>query len=233
MHPPIIFLSGLLCDQTMWKSQQAFFSKDYSTTAFAFPEMDSLEMMAKKVIAQLQEPSIIIGHSMGARVALEVMRQAPDLVKKIALLDFGIHPVKAAEPENRYALIQSTEQHGMDYLIDHWLKPMVYENNRDHPQLFNPMKEMVLNQTLSSFKQQIHALLTRPAVEQVFRSIQIPLYLGVGRQDQWSTLEQHQQMCELNPNAQLDIYESSGHMSPVEAADQVNASLKHWLEQDE
>lgn len=232
MHPPIVFISGLLCDQTMWKSQQAYFSKGYITTTFAFPEMDSLELMAKRVIAQLHEPCIIIAHSMGARVALEIVRNAPNLVKKIALLDFGIHPVNPTEPEKRYALIQATEQHGMTYLIDHWLKPMIYENNRDQPSLFDPMKEMVLNQTLSSFKLQIHALLTRPAVENVFRSIQIPLYLGVGRQDQWSTLEQHQKMCELNPNARLDIYENSGHMSPVEAADQVNASLEHWLEQD-
>lgn len=231
MNPPIFFLSGLLCDQSMWQAQQHAFSSAHPVTVFAFPDIGSLESMAQKVIDQLEVPTIIVGHSMGARVALEVYRRAPERVAQLALLDFGIHALKEQETEKRYALIRSVEQNGMSFLIEHWLKPMVYTKNQDNPTLFEPMKNMVLGQSLDSFKQQIQALLNRPEVEQVFRSIQVPLYLGVGRQDQWSTLQQHQAMCALNPNAQLHIYEDSGHMSPVEAAEQVNTSLKQWLEQ--
>ncbi|MEI5531888.1 alpha/beta hydrolase, partial [Acinetobacter baumannii] len=68
-----------------------------------------------------------------------------------------------------------------------------------------------------------------PQAENIFSSIQVPLYIGVGRQDQWSTLEQHQKICELNSLAKLHTYECSGHMSPVEAAHQVNISLLKWL----
>ncbi|CAM4114538.1 alpha/beta fold hydrolase [Acinetobacter pragensis] len=232
MPTPIIFLSGLLCDHSIWRAQQDFFSEQYDVSVFCFPDINCMEQMAKRVIHQLHAPSVIIGHSMGACVALEIIRQAPELVSKIALLDFGIHPQKALEAEKRYALLRAAEQHGMVYLVEHWLKPMIYEGNRSNPQMFEPMKQMLLQQTAGSFEQQIQALLNRPNAEQVFRRIDVPLYLGVGRNDQWSTLEQHESMCVLNPAAELHIYEHCGHMSPIEAADQVNITLQHWLERN-
>ncbi|MFV5475246.1 alpha/beta fold hydrolase [Acinetobacter baumannii] len=229
MKKKLIFLSGLLCDATIWQKQIDFFSAEYDVSAFEFSHLDNLKEMAAMVIKQLDSPSIVVGHSMGARVALEVFRAAPELVSKLALLDFGIHPKKPGEAEKRYALIEETRQQGMQYLIKHWLESMVYEPNIHQSSIFEPMKAMVLSKDIESFKAQINALLNRPNVEALFKDINIPLYLGVGRQDQWSTLAQHQEMKECNPSASLFVYENSGHMSPLEAADQVNQSLKQWL----
>lgn len=233
MSTPLIFLSGLLCDQSIWRAQSDYFSEHYAVSVFSFANINSIDHMAQQVIQHLNTPSIIIGHSMGARVALEVIRQAPELVCKIALLDFGIHPVKEFEAEKRYALTQAAKDQGMEYLIDAWLKPMIHEPNIENAAIFEPMKTMVLQQNASSFALQVDALLNRPEAEAIFKSIQVPLYLGVGREDRWSTLQQHVQMCQLNPAAQLHIYEQCGHMSPVEAENQVNQSLKRWLEASE
>lgn len=233
MSTPLIFLSGLLCNQTIWRAQSAYFSEHYAVSVFSFANTNSIEQMAQQVIRHLNTPSIIVGHSMGARVALEVIRQAPELVCKIALLDFGIHPQKEFEAEKRYALTRAAKDQGMEYLIDTWLKPMLHEANIENNTIFEPLKTMILQQNGSSFAMQIEALLNRPEAESIFKNIQVPLYLGVGREDRWSTLQQHVQMSQLNPAAQLHIYEQCGHMSPVEAADQVNLSLKHWLEASE
>lgn len=233
MKTKLIFLSGLLCDATIWQKQLDFFASDYDVAAFEFSHIQHLKEMANTVIDQLDSPCIIIGHSMGARVALEIFRYAPQLVSKLALLDFGIHPTKAGEAEKRHALIDQTRTHGMQYLIKHWLEPMVYAPNINESGIFEPMKSMVLSKDIESFEAQIQALLTRPDVENLFNNINIPLYLGVGRQDQWSTVAQHREMNKRNPSAQLSIYENSGHMSPLEAADQVNHSLNEWLKANE
>lgn len=229
MKNEIVFLPGLLCDSTVWQKQIEYFTPDYNVETFEFSHFSSIQDMAKKVISDLTKPVILVGHSMGARVALEVFRLAPQLVSKIALIDFGIHSVKQGEAEKRFELIKAVRIHGMQYLIHHWLEPMVYPPNISQTDIFSSMKKMVLGQAIDSFEAQINALLTRPEVVDVFKSIHIPLYLGVGRQDQWSTLAQHEAMLEINPNAQLNIYENSGHMSPLEAAEQINISLKKWI----
>lgn len=40
----------------------------------------------------------------------------------------------------------------MSYLIEHWLKTMVYEKNINNDQLFEPMQKMILKQSAKSFK---------------------------------------------------------------------------------
>ena len=42
-------------------------------------------------------PLVVIGHSMGARVALEMVRAAPERISSSALLDTGVHPVREGE----------------------------------------------------------------------------------------------------------------------------------------
>jgi len=230
MRKKIIFLCGLLCDERIWATQKEFFSKHYKTEILAFPDMDNLEKMAESVLPYLySEGNILVGHSMGARVALEVYTKAQNQIEKIALLDFGIHGVKKEEPAKRFALIQATEQYGMDYLVENWLKPMLHPEHICDEQLLSLQSDMVLNQNINSFKKQVHALLNRKAREELFQSIHIPMYLGVGRQDQWSTLPQHETMHKLNTNSQLFIYEKSGHMSPLEASQQVSDSLYYWI----
>lgn len=225
----IYFLSGLLCDETIWNAQLQSLPSSFIPHVFSFPDFNSITDMAEYVLPYLQEGSIIVGHSMGARVAIELYRLSSHNISAIALLDFGIHEKKIGETEKRLNLVNAVDKYGMAYLIEHWLKTMIYEKNFNNIQLFEPMQKMVLKQSAKSFKNQIYALLNRPQAENIFSSIQVPLYIGVGRQDQWSTLEQHQKICELNSLAQLHTYECSGHMSPVEAPHQVNISLLKWL----
>jgi pimeloyl-ACP methyl ester carboxylesterase len=57
------------------------------------------------------------GHSMGARVALEVLRLAPR-VERLILADTGVHPLRAGERESRYALRDLGRAEGIEKLVD-------------------------------------------------------------------------------------------------------------------
>ena len=70
---------------------------------------------------------------MGGRIALEVYRQAPERVRRLALSSTGIHPLNATEPAKRRALQAIGHERGFDALVDAWLPPMVAEANRDTP----------------------------------------------------------------------------------------------------
>jgi len=61
----------------------------------------SIIQMAEGVLAETEEDLIAIGHSMGARVALEMARQAPMRVRALVLADTGMYPLKPGEAEQR------------------------------------------------------------------------------------------------------------------------------------
>jgi pimeloyl-ACP methyl ester carboxylesterase len=53
--------------------------------------------------------------------------------------------------------------------------------------------------------------------------------VGVGRQDAWSPLAQHEAIAAAIPHARLVVFENSGHMAPIEAPEAVTAALREWL----
>ena len=100
---------SLLCDATVWQHQAAALSPHFDVESIDFQGWDSLTKMAEHVLSRDPEERefILAGHSMGARVALEVYRLAPQRVEKLILLDTGTHPLREGETEQRMALLDA------------------------------------------------------------------------------------------------------------------------------
>jgi len=166
---------------------------------------------------------------MGARVAMEMARIAPDRIQKLALLDTGIHPLKTGETEKRQEVVNFALEHGMDSLADRWLSGMVHEPNKDNMELMTKLKEMVLRCDTHLHTRQIKALVHRPDASRYLSTISCPVLIAVGRFDQWSPVSQHEDMLTLLPNAQLNVIENAGHFAPVEQPEIVSTLLVEFL----
>jgi pimeloyl-ACP methyl ester carboxylesterase len=55
---------------------------------------------------------------MGALVALEMFRAAPERIAKLGLLDTGVHPVRGGEEADRQVLVDLAFKQGMRALAD-------------------------------------------------------------------------------------------------------------------
>jgi protocatechuate 4,5-dioxygenase alpha subunit len=225
----VVLLPGLLCDATVWAAQVEALKPHASVTVADFSLLESLEDMARAALALRHGPLVVVGHSMGARVALEMVRAAPDRITRLALLDTGIHPLREGEEANRQILVDLAFKEGMFALADRWLPPMVHEARVHDPGLMEPLKAMVMRATPEQHQRQIRALLSRPDPRDFLSTIRCPVLVMVGRQDRWSPLAQHQEITALIPNAELVVIEDSGHMSPVEQPEQVSRALLRWL----
>lgn len=185
--------------------------------------------MAERVLAAAPARFSIVGHSMGARVALEVYRMAPERVERLALLSTGVHSRKPGEAEKRHALLDIGRSEGIDALLDRWLPPMIGPSHRGDTALMNALRTMRREARVDRFAAQIAALLSRPEVESLLPSITCPTLIGVGREDEWSPPAQHETMAAAISDSELTIFETCGHMSPAEEPEQVNAALSRWL----
>lgn len=228
-HPTVALLAGLLCSDEIWKEVAETLAATADVKIFSFPMFSSIESMAEHVAAAIDGPFAVAGHSMGGRVALEVVRRFPRRVTGIALLNTGIHPPAPHEPAARGRLVALAQEHGMAALAREWLPPMMGRSTDPQGELMARLTAMVERETAESFASQINALLSRPNARAVLPDIRVPVVLLSATEDSWSPPKQHEEMRQLCPGAELVILERAGHMSPVEQPAAVAAVLGAWL----
>src|SRR5579872_64280 len=123
----VILLPGLLCDATVWAPQKDALTREFRVTAWRhFYCHRSLGSMAEEVLAEAPARFALAGHSMGGRVALEIMRIAPERVLRLALFDTGATPAMPDEPAKRQEMLDLARNLGMAAVADRWLPMIVY-----------------------------------------------------------------------------------------------------------
>jgi pimeloyl-ACP methyl ester carboxylesterase len=223
----LLMLPGLICDSRIFAGQLGAFAR--AAPAADYGDADDLGEMAARVLADAPPRFALLGHSMGARVALEVLRQAPERVTRLALVSTGVHLPSPGEAPKRHALRDIGRAQGMAALVDAWLPPMVAPLRRDDAAFMAPLRTMCIEAGLARFEAQIAALLGRREVESLLPHIACPVLVAVGREDGWSPPDQHEAIATLIPGARLVVVEGAGHMLPVEAPEALNQALADWL----
>src|SRR5258706_11548260 len=92
MKPALLLLPGLLCDAALWQPQIARFGDRVECRVADLSGADSMADLGRSVLAAAPERFALAGLSMGGYVALEVLRQAPERVQRLALLDTSARP---------------------------------------------------------------------------------------------------------------------------------------------
>lgn len=225
----IVLIPGLLCDETVWKPLLTKLRDAVSVADLS--SQDSLTQMAEDLLRDHPGELIVAGHSMGARVAMEMARLAPERITRLALLDTGIHPLKAGEKAKRDEIVEFAHANGMKALAERWLPGMVHAPNRENQTLMQSLTDMVLAKDPDLHQRQITALVNRVDASAYLASISCPVLLMVGEQDQWSPIAQHEDMLRLLPNARLEIIADAGHFAPVEQPEKVARLLAEFLTQ--
>jgi len=226
---PLILLSGLLSDETIWSDAAALLESRAMVRILAFPNFNSIVDMANHVLAEAPPQFALAGHSMGGRVALEVVRLAPGRVSKLGLFNTGIHPRHDSELQSRGRLVELALSRGMAALAAEWLPPMMGASERRRARVMPRLIQMVERATPDSFAAQTRALLNRPDGAIALKSVRVPTLLASGSADTWSPLSQHEEMRQSLPSATLVAIEDAGHMAPIEQPEAVSKALAAWL----
>jgi pimeloyl-ACP methyl ester carboxylesterase len=115
--PPFVFVHGFTCAHSDWDAQVAHFSPRHQTVAVDLrghgaspgtPAECSIERygadVAEIMRALALPPAVVVGHSMGCRVAIEAALQAPAHTAAVILVDGSqFAPGMAAAMKERFA----------------------------------------------------------------------------------------------------------------------------------
>lgn len=228
-RPVLILLPGLLCDETVWQPQIAAFGSDWQIQVVELRGYNSFDTMAEAVLEQAPPRFALAGHSMGGRVALEVFRQAPERVDRLALLSAGVHPVLEGEAEKRQQLIALAWREGIEALARQWIPPTLHPAKRQDQALVEQMIAMWCRSTPEIHEGQITAALNRRDARPLLASIRCPTLVLGGVDDSWASAASQQDIAAAIPGSRLALIPECGHMVTMEQPEAVNAHLRDWL----
>ena len=234
MTPTLLLVPGLMCNEAVWAPVIPFIAPAAHCQVVDHGSANSLVQMAQQLLSNAPDRFALAGHSMGARVALEVYRQAPERVTRIALLDTGYLPLATgeagqAEKDKRAQLLHIAQTQGVRRMASAWVQGMVHPDRLSDADLIDAIVAMFERKSAATFEAQIQALLARPDARPVLQSLKAPTLIGCGDQDLWAPLAQHQAMQALAPHARLSVFADAGHMAPMERPKLVADALLDWL----
>lgn len=234
----LVLLPGLMCDADVWSPLYPHLPVGTTPWVADYGLTNSLTAMAQAVLQHAPaERFAVAGHSMGGRVALELVRLAPQRVSHLALLDTGFLPCPPGEAgtqeaAKRHALLEIARTQGVRSMAQTWVQGMVHPARLQDAALVSAIVDMFAKKSAEVFACQIEALLARPDASDVLRRLSMPTLLQCGAQDGWSPPAQHDNMRALAPHAVLDVVPDAGHMAPMERPQAVAQGWQRWLQTD-
>jgi len=233
--PHLLFLPGLACDADVWRDQVRALSSITAVSVADYGSRDSIAAMAEVALAGLPERIAVVGHSMGGRVAFEIVRAQTHRVAGLALLDTAYRSFaggEAGEREmaKRNALLDVARTKGMRAMAEFWMPHIVHPSRISETALTAAIADMMGRKTCEIFAAQIKALVDRPDATSVLAAIKCPTLVLCGREDTWSPLAQHREIVSAIPGSEFAIVEHCGHMAPMERPAEVTSALMDWFQ---
>jgi pimeloyl-ACP methyl ester carboxylesterase len=230
----LLLLPGLLCDRAVWAPVLPALETMARCHVPDYADERSLGAMAERVLRDAPATFSVAGHSMGGRVALEIVRRVPERVERLGLLDTGFLPRpqgRAGDDERsrRLALLALAEKNGMRAMAREWVQPMVHPARLADEAFMDTILDMFERRTPAQFAAQIDALLARPDASPLLPALRCPTLVLCGRADGWSTPAQHAEMAAMIAGSRLVFVEGGGHMAPMECPDATAAAMLEWL----
>lgn len=223
---PLIVLPGMLGDATVWDDVAA------ELIDVALPQVgridldDSVAEMAGTVLAAAPQRFALAGHSLGAIVALEIMRQAPERVTRLALLNTGGHAPYPEQLRAWAALLDRVDDEFDGIAAKLAAETLPLDRRAD---LLARNEKMAYNIGPDGLRRQLVAQLGRTSYSDEVGAYQAPVLILSGGLDDVCPPERQDDLHRHCPQAERVTLDDAGHMSPLERPGEVAAALRAWL----
>lgn len=226
---PLVLIPGLLCDAALWAHQVANLGDIADMTVADVTRDDSIAGMARTVLAQSPERFALAGLSMGGYVAHEIMRQAPERVARLALLDTSARPDTPEQRSRRQGLIDLAKIGRFKGVTPRLLPLLIHPDRQQDTALTEAVMAMAEHVGRDAFLRQQQAILGRIDSRPHLADYGVPTLVLVGREDALTPPDAAEEMAQIIPDATLVVIEDCGHLSTLERPEETTAAMHAWL----
>ncbi len=225
----LVLVPGLNCTADLFAPQVKALAGLADITIADNASDETVEAIAKRLLAAAPPRFALAGLSMGGYVALEVMRQAPQRVQRLALLDTRASADLPGDTEIRMAAIKMAQTGRFDDIHPVLWPRLVHIKRLGDKDLEAVVRSMADQTGPARFIRQQRAVIARPDFEPGLKAIRCPTLVLVGDEDAITPPFMSEDMAEAIPGAKLVTVPDCGHLSTLERPEAVNAALTEWL----
>ena len=167
---------------------------------------------------------------MGGYIAFEIMRQAPERVTKLALLDTGARHDTSEQTERRRVLMRLAREGRFAEIPEQAFPIYVHPNRRTDEALKRVVREMADATGVDAYLCQQQAILARPDSRPTLATISCPTLVLVGDHDEPTPPELAEEIATGIRGSRLIVIPDSGHLTTLEQPAAVTKALVGWLQ---
>lgn len=226
---PLVLIPGLACTSRLFDKQIEALKDSREIIVADHTGHDSLGAIARAILQEAPEKFALAGLSMGGYLSFEIMRQAPQRVERLALLDTSARGDTLEKVEQRRAAIELARVGKFEMVCRATLDLSIAHSRRNDFDLKRAITDMAMDMGVDAWLLQMAALMGRASSVALLSSINCPTLVVVGDEDQLTPRECAEEMAGQIPGAKLEIIADCGHMSTMERPDAVTRILQDWL----
>jgi pimeloyl-ACP methyl ester carboxylesterase len=226
---PMVLIPGLLCSARLYAEQIPVLWRFGPVMVADHRRDDTAAAIAARILAAAPPRFALAGLSMGGYLALEVMRQAPDRVARLALLDSNARGDAPETSERRQRQIELAQNGRLGEIVDQQLPLFVHRDRRGDASLIQIVRVMAEETGAEAFVRQQRALMRRADLRPHLAAIHCPTLVLVGDGDELTPPTLAKEIAGSITGARLVVVPASGHLSTLEQPVAVNTALVEWM----
>jgi pimeloyl-ACP methyl ester carboxylesterase len=226
---PTVLIPGLTCSARLYAEQIPALWRFGPVTVADHTRDDSMAAIARRILAAAPPRFALAGLSMGGYIAFEIMRQAPDRVAKLALLDTGARAETPEQTERRKIVIALAKSGRYAEVPEIAFPLYVHRNRHQDAALKETVRLMAVETGVEAFLRQQQAIIGRPDSRPSLGAIKCQTLVLVGDGDEATPPELAREIAGAIGGARLAVIADCGHLSTLEQPEKVTAALVDWM----
>jgi pimeloyl-ACP methyl ester carboxylesterase len=226
---PILLVPGLACSPRIFAPVVPALWRFGPVTVANHIRNDNMGAIARKILAEAPPRFALAGHSMGGYIAFEIMRQAPERVAKLALMNTQARPDTPEASERRRGQIARAKAGEYRAILDELFAGFVHPSRRDDSGLRQLVNDMGDDVGPEAFVRQLTAIMSRPDSRPSLAWIKCPTLVLSSDEDKTVPNSLSTEMADGIPGAKLTVIPDCGHLTPLEQPQATAEALVEWL----
>ena len=239
---PIVFIHGVGLTYEIWQPQLNFFN-NYSNLSYDIlghgkssltKQNISFDDFSEQLIDLIDELKIekihLVGFSIGSLIARNFATKYGNRLQSLILLG-SIY--KRSEQQQKI-VNERFEQAKKELKLSRqalkrWFSDKYLENN---PDTYEKISSILSGNNMANFLK-VYELFVKHKNDEDFKKIRAKTLVMTGEHDIGSTIEMSQQLNNIIKDSELKIIKDGKHLCGIECADEVNLSIKNFIEKYE
>lgn len=192
-----------------------------------------MHAMAEYILNDLKlrniEKFVVMGHSMGGYVALEMLNQAPTRFLGLGLIHSHPKADDKKKIEARNKAIKFVEHHGLHHYLKEFAPTLVSPENQKNEEMMAAITEMLSGNHVEGITNALRSMAGRRSYENLLAMVRFPVLMVAGRQDLILPVESTFKDATLARQTDLEVFDECGHCSPIEMPDRLAEVIKNYI----